>query len=146
MLKRYLLVIALFVLFLAGCGGGAPDSPPLVYLVEDGDLIDGFQSSYCWEQGIGATLCVDTMEPYFDEIIALPADAPIRFQFDTPFPNEVTISISEEVFGDSIVSESVSPAEIVDWSPNVPPGEYVIDVHTGWKQGDVTYWFGIVLE
>ncbi|MBC8333854.1 MAG: hypothetical protein ISR59_02800 [Anaerolineales bacterium] len=145
MSKKLILLIVLTVIFLASCGGNL-DSPPLVYLVADGDLVDGFQSSYCWDQGVGATICVDTIEPYFDETTHLPANAPIRFQFDTPLPNEVKISISEELFGETIFSESLSPAEIIDWSPAVPPGEYVIDIHVSWKQGAVAYWFSIVIE
>jgi len=145
MLKRIILMILLTGMLLTGCGGNL-DNPPLVYLVSDGDLVDGFQSSYCWDQGIGATICVDTMEPYFDETTHLPADAPLRFQFDTPLPDEVKISISEELFGETILSESLSPAEIIDWSPVIPSGEYIVDVHVSWKQGDVAYWFSLLLE
>ncbi len=145
MSKKLILLIVLTVIFLASCGGNL-DSPPLVYLVADGDLVDGFQSSYCWDQGVGAMICVDTIEPYFDETTHLPANAPIRFQLDTPLPNEVKISISEELFGETILSESLSPAEIIDWSPAVPPGEYIVDVHVSWKQGDVAYWFSVLLE
>jgi len=143
--KKILFPIVLAAALLAGCGG-ALDNPPLVYLVKDGDLVDGFQSSYCWDQGVGATICVDTMEPYFDETTHLPADAPLRFQFDTPLPDEVTISISEELFGETIHSENMSPNEIIDWSPAVPTGEYIIAVHVSWKQGAVAYWFSVILE
>ena len=145
MSKRMLLTFMLIGLILTSCGGDL-SNPPLVYLVRNGNLIDGFQSSYCWAQGIGGTICVDTVEPYFEEIIRLPGDEPIRFQFDTPLPDEVTISISEELFGASILTESLPPSEIIDWSPDVPPGDYIIDVHTSWKQGDVTYWFSVSLE
>ena len=145
MTKKILFLFVLTATLLAGCGSNL-DSPPLVYLVRNGNLIDGFQSSYCWDQGVGGTICVDTMEPYFEETIRLSADEPIRFQFDTPLPDEVTISISEELFGASIQTESLPPSEIIDWSPNVPPADYIIDVHTSWKQGDVTYWFSVSLE
>ena len=145
MSKKLTLLIILTALVLAGCGGSL-DSPPLVYLVSDNNLVDGFQSSYCWDGGIGGTLCVDTIEPYFDETTHLPANAPIRFQFDTPLPDEVTISISEELFGETLFSENMSPSEFIDWSPAVAPGEYILDVHTSWKQGDVSYWFSIDLR
>jgi len=145
MSKRMLLTFMLIGLLLTSCGGDL-SNPPLVYLVKNDNLIDGFQSSYCWDQGIGATICVDTVEPYFEEIIRLPGDEPIRFQLDTPLPDEVTISISEELFGASILTESLPPSEIIDWSPDVPPGDYIIDVHTSWKQGEVTYWFSVLLE
>ena len=144
-MKKLLLMILLVTILLTACGSNL-DSPPLVYLVAESDLMDGFQSSYCWEQGIGAALCVDTIEPYFDETTHLPADAPLQFQLDAPLPNEVTISISEELFGETILSESMTPADFIDWSPAVAPGAYIIDVHTKWKQGDVTYWFSVELE
>ena len=144
-MSKRLLVMIIFAAFLLIACGANLDSPPLVYLVRNGNLIDGFQSSYCWDQGVG-TICVDTVEPYFEEIIRLPWDESIRFQFDTPLPDEVTISISEELFGASIQTKSLPPSEIIDWSPNVPAGDYIIDVHTSWKQGDVTYWFSVSLE
>ena len=90
MFNKILLISVLAALVLSGCGGNL-DSPPLVYLVTDSNLVDGFQSSYCWDR-IGGTLCVDTIEPYFDESTYLSANAPLRFQFDTPLPDEVTIS------------------------------------------------------
>ena len=138
MYKRILIPLLVSGLLLTSCGGNL-DSPPLVYLVRNGNLIDGFQSSYCWDQGIGGTLCVDTMEPYFEETIRLSVVEPIRFQFDTPLPDEVTISISEELFGDSILTESLPPSDFIDWSPNVPPDDYIVDVYTSWNQGGVTY-------
>lgn len=144
MSKKGMFLIFLTLVLLTGCGSNL-DSPPLVYLVRNGNLIDGFQSSYCWDQGV-STLCVDTVEPYFEEIIRWPPGEPLRFQFDTPLPDEVTISISDELFGESVLTESLPPSEIIDWSPNIPPGDYVIDVHTSWEQGDVTYWFSIFLE
>ena len=145
MLKKIFLVTILTALIVSGCGGSL-DSPPLVYLVKNGNLIKGFQSSYCWDQGVGGTLCVDTIEPYFEETIRLSAGEPIRFQFDTPLPDEVAISISKELFGDSIQTENLPPSETIDWSPSIPPGDYIIDVNTSWEQGNVTYWFSVSVE
>lgn len=143
--RSLLLMMVLGTLILVGCGTNL-DSPPRVYLVEGTELVDGFQSSYCWDQGVGAAICVDTIEPFFDETTRLSHTAPIRFQFDSPLPDEVTISISEELFGETIFSESLAPSDILDWSPAVGPGTYIVDVHTSWKQGDVSYWFSLLLE
>ena len=82
-MPKRILVLILLVTLLSGCGGDL-SNPPLVYLVRNGNLIDGFQSSYCWDQGIRGALCVDTIEPYFEEIIRWPPGEPLRFQFDTP--------------------------------------------------------------
>ena len=143
--SKLLVLMVLVVIFLTGCGTNL-DSPPLVYLVEGSELVDGFQGSYCWDQGAGAAICVDKIEPFFDKTTSLSHTAPIRFQFDSPLPEETTISISEELFGETIFSESLTPAEFLDWSPAVGPGTYIIDVHTSWKQGDVSYWFSVVFE
>ena len=143
--NKLLLLMALITIFLTACGSKL-NSPPLVYLMDESGLVDGFQSSYCWDQGSGAALCVDTIEPYFDETTSLSASAPIRFQLDAPLPDEVTISISEELFGETIFSESVTPSDNLDWAPKVGPGAYIIDVQTSWKQGDVSYWFRVVLD
>jgi hypothetical protein len=143
--KLPLVVIILITVALTACGGNL-DSPPLVYLEAESGLVDGFQGSYCWDQGRGAAICVDKILPYFDETPRLNLNDPIRFQFDTPLPDQVTISISEELFGDTIVSESMTPAEMIEWSPMVGAGTYIIDVQTTWKQGGVSYFFSVLLE
>jgi hypothetical protein len=130
---------------LAGCGGGLA-SPPLVYLVANGELVDGFQSSYCWDGGVGGTLCKDTTAPYFESPTSLPAGSPIQIQFDTPLPDEVAISIDKEIFGETVLSETLPASELIAWSPGVPPGDYILGVHATWKQGGVSYWFSVALE
>ena len=139
------LVMILITIALAACSGSL-DSPPLVYLETDSGLVDGFQGSYCWDQGRGAAICVDKVLPYFDETTRLDQNEPIRFRLDPPLPDQVTISISEELFGETIVSESVTPAEMIEWSPLVGAGTYIIDVQTNWEQGGVTYFFSVILE
>ena len=145
MSKKILLVVVFTAMLLAGCGGRV-DTPPLVYLVTDSGLVDGFQSSYCWDNGIRGTLCVDSIEPYFDETTSLPSSGPLHIQLDTPLPNEVTLSLSREVFGDTIVSETMPVTENMDWSPAVQAGEYILAVHTVWPQGEIVYWFSISLK
>ncbi|HSG42796.1 MAG TPA: hypothetical protein VLA72_06545 [Anaerolineales bacterium] len=144
--KKKLLILLITAILLVSCGGSSVDSPPLVYLVKDGELIDGFQSSYCWDDGAGAALCVDTVEPYFDETTHLSTGGLIQFLLDTPLPDEVTLSLSKELFGDIIISETVAVVENIDWSPAVDSGEYILTVHAKWTQGDVAYWFRVSLE
>ena len=145
MSKRIFALIVLAAVLLTGCGENI-DSPPLIYLVANGELLDGFQSSYCWDDGIAGVICKDTVAPHFESSIPLDAGAPIRFQLDTPLPNEVTIAISKEVLGETIFSETMPAFELIDWSPAVTPGEYIVYVHGKWKQGEVTYWFSVSLE
>ena len=145
MSKRIFALIVLMAVSLTGCGEDI-DSPPLIYLVANGELVDGFQSSYCWDSGKDGTLCMDTAAPYFESSTPLDASAPIRFQLDTPLPEKVILSISKEVLGKSIFSETIPASEFIDWSPAVAPGEYIIYVHAKWKPGEVTYWFSVLLE
>ena len=145
MSKRILLTIALVTVLLSGCGGGV-GTPPLVYLISNGELVDGFQSSYCWDSGVRGTLCVDSIEPYFEHSTPLSADASIQLQLDSPLPDSLTLSLSREVFGDTLVSESVPVAELVEWSPAMDTGEYILTAHVKWPQGDIAYWFSISLE
>ena len=145
MQKRKALILALMTLLLAGCGNTV-DTPPLVYLISNGELVDGFQSSYCWDGGVRGNLCVDSIEPYFDDTITIPANASIQLQLDAPLPDSLTLSLSREVFGGTLVSETVPAADFVDWSPAVEAGEYILTVGARWPQGDVAYWFSILLE
>ena len=145
MSKNLSLIIALITILLTACGGNL-DNPPLVYLVSDGEPVNGFQGSYCWEEGPGSAICVDMVEPYFDQITQLPANQPIRFQLDKPLPNEVSISVSEELFGDTLLSETIPVTEFIEWSPTLASGAYIIAVHTSWKQGAVTYWFSVSIK
>jgi hypothetical protein len=145
MSKKVLQLYAVIAVLVTGCGGG-PASPPLVYLVTASGLVDGFQSSYCWDGGAGGTLCVDTIAPTFSSPTSLPAGDPIQFQFDTPLPDEVVLSASKELFGETIYSESKPAAELITWSTQLPPGEYILAVHVTWKQGSVSYWYSVSLE
>ena len=132
--------------FLMVSCGSSVDSSPLIYLVSNGELADGFQGPYCWDKGAGGALCVDPIQPYFDETIRFPASGPIQFLLDEPLPDEVTLSLSRELFGDNVISEKVSVTENMDWYPDVDAGEYILTVGAKWPQGDVVYWFSIVLE
>ena len=145
MSKRMFALIVLMAVLLPGCGEDI-GSPPLIYLVSNGELVDGFQSSYCWDTGKDGTLCMDTVAPHFESFTPLDANAPIRFQLDIPLPEEVTLSISKDAFGESIYSETMPASDFIDWSPPVAPDEYIIYVHAKWEQGEVTYWFSVLLE
>ena len=125
MSKKLIPLVILIAILSARCGGDLSE-PPLIYLVSNDGLVDGFQSSYCWDQGIGEGICKDTVAPYFESSTPLDASAPIRFQLDTPLPEIVTLSISKEVLGDSIFLETRPASEFIDWSPAVAPGEYII--------------------
>ena len=145
MLKRIFALIVLTTFLLTSCGENI-GSPPLIYLVSNGELVDGFQSSYCWDSGMDGTLCMDTVEPYFESSTQLNANSSIQFQLDTPLPNEVTLFIRREVSGETILSERMPVSETITWSPTVAPGTYILAMHAKWKQGEVTYWFSVLLE
>jgi hypothetical protein len=109
-------------------------------------IVEGFQSSYCWDDGLGGGLCVDSIEPRFDSALALPAGEPLRLQLDKPLPDSVTLALSEEVFGDAIMLEVLTPDETLEWPVSVAPGAYILTASGVWPQGDVTYYFSISLE
>jgi hypothetical protein len=143
--KRILSVMVLMAMFLVGCGGGV-SSPPLIKLSVNGEMLDGLQGAYCWDRGIAGTVCADPIEPHFDQAVSLPINTPIQLQLDKPLPNDVTLSLSKEVFGNTIISETVPVSEMMKWSPAVEAGEYILTVHATWKQGDVSYRFSISFE
>ncbi len=143
--RRLIPLIILMTTLLTGCGGDLAN-PPLIYLVANGKLVDGFQSSYCWDQGFGTAICKDTVAPYFESSTPLDASAPIQFQLDTPLPDVVTLTISKEVLGEALLSETAPASESIKWSPPVAPGEYILSVDAKWKPGVVSYWFSVSLE
>lgn len=139
------LPVLLGVLLLVACTG--PRAPSDIRLLDRGTPVEGLQGAYCWDSWL-SDVCVDPMEPQFvpGTEHPLPADEPIQLQLDRPLPDTLTLSLSAELFGDEIVSDSLAPAEVVRWAPDVPPGTYVLNVDAGWRQGDVTYWFYIALN
>ncbi len=145
MKKILLVVLALICLTLMACKERI-ESPPLIYLQQGDTLYDGFQGPYCWDSGSGAALCVDPIPPQFDETPTLAAGDGINLLLDTPLPDSVTLSLSNELFGDAVASESVPVAEDITWIPQVEPGQYILAVSASWKQGDVTYWYSISIE
>ena len=145
-MKKTVVVLPVLVGLLIVACTGKVSSPPLIRLVADDALIDGYQGPYCWERAAGPAICVDPRPPQFDSATSLPASEPIRLQLDKPLPDSVTLSLSEEVFGEPLISETVAPAETVEWAAQVEPGQYILRVGATWKQGDVFYWFSIALE
>jgi len=145
MKKRMILTIGLVGLVLTACTART-SGPSNIQLNTDDGLIQGAPGGYCWDNGPGGTLCVDPFEPEFGSPVALPAEEPIRLQLDKPLPDTVTLWLSEEVYGDTIVSEDVQVAETLEWSPQVEEGEYILNVDAAWRQGETTYRFSILLE
>ncbi len=140
--KRFVFCLAVF--FLASCSP-SPSSPPLIQLNVNGDTITGLQGAYCWDSGITGTLCVDPFPPSFEGQTPLEVPGPIRLVLDQPLPQTLNLSLTTELFGDDVTATSLEVSNRVEWSPNVPAGAYILNVHGAWKQGDVTYWFYISL-
>jgi len=143
--KRMTAMMALLATFLlAGCAG----SPPPIKLNVNGTKMDGVQGAYCWDGGLfSGTVCVDPVEPVFDASIPLQAGTPIQLNIEKPFPDTVILSLSNEVFGEAIVTETVPVLSFIRWVPAVDAGEYILTVHATWaKKGDVSYWFKIRLD
>jgi hypothetical protein len=140
------LLAPLLVLFAAAiaCGTG-PSSPPIINLNVGGSTVSGLQGAYCWDQGIGGTICVDPMEPAFSSYTPIPAGSPITLELESPLPDNLVLSLSTEVFGDVVYTEVVDVSDSVDWSPPVDAGEYILTASASWEQGDVTYWFAVAM-
>lgn len=145
MKPKFIFVLLIAITTLLACGTSSPSSPPSIELNVDGVLMSGLQGAYCWDQGIGGTVCVDPIEPMFDHAIPLPANSPIKLELAAPLPDTLVLSLSNEVFGDIVFSDIVNVDDVVEWSPPVAPGEYILTASGGWEQGDVTYWFSISL-
>jgi len=118
-----------------------------MYLIAgDGTLMDGFQGPYCWDSGDGAALCVDPIPPQFDETTTIAAGEAIRLQLDTPLPTTVSLDLRIDTFGDSAAEATIDVNPTIEWTPAAAPGQYVLVVSGTWPQGDVSYWFSVVLE
>lgn len=139
MKTKTLPVLLFFALLLAACSG--PSSPPSIQLELNGETVSGLSGAYCWDSGLSGTLCVDPIPPSFEGMTPLAVDGPVRLVLDRPLPQELSVSLTPELFGDSVASETLDVGSTVEWLPDAPAGEYVLNVNARWKQGDVTYWF-----
>jgi len=50
------------------------------------------------------------------------------------------------VVGETIFSGTMPVSELIGWSPAIALGEYILNVQTKWKQGEVPYWLNVKLE
>lgn len=141
---KILLFLALIVFLTAGCTA-APSSPPTVYLEVNGDKVPGYQGAYCWDGGLSGTLCVDPLPPSFEEQTPVEVERLLRFQLDRPLPQSLNVSLSPELFGDTVDAETLEVNAAAEWRPDAPAGVYVLNVDARWEQGDVTYWFYILI-
>lgn len=137
---KTLFFLSLLVVLAAACSS-APSNPPLIYINVNGESVSGYQGAYCWDGGLSGTLCVDPFPPAFEGQVPLEPGTTIRLELDRPLPDSLTVSLTPELFGDSAAEAELDAGAEVEWTPVVPPGNYVLNVNASWKQGDVTYWF-----
>jgi hypothetical protein len=63
----------------------APSSnPPPIRLLVDGDEVDAFQGSYCWQSSNGAGLCVDSVGAALSDLPDVGSPASLTFRFPLP--------------------------------------------------------------
>ncbi len=138
---------------------GNPPQPPDSTLSYSGREVRGTLGSYCWSSG-SSSICADTFRvlvPSKDRTLTVPPGSEMVFHFGgqssaykvegaTAYPiNTIdkwgvkpgSSHRALKAHGSGI--ERAIPAEL-------PPGEYVVDVFITVRQGEVTYYFRIMVE
>jgi hypothetical protein len=139
-------------------GGNLP-RPPDSTLSYGGREVKGTLGSYCWSSG-SSSICADTFRvlvPSKERTLTVPSGSEMVFHFGgqssaykvegaTAYPintiNKWGVkpgSSHRALKAHSSGIERAIPAEL-------PPGEYVVDVFITVRQGDVTYYFRIMVE
>ena len=142
--KIYLFVLILAAVSLTGCGILGGDTPPGLTLSGDGEDITVGAGTYCW-----GGLCADGIyPPVVDTFVQLPADGQVTLEFGRPKPDSLFLALdSYDTFpeADSAASTRLETVpDTISWTPDVPPGEYVLSVTARWDRGnDAAYHLGV---
>lgn len=138
-MKKWLILFpALFLL--AGC----QLSPPSLSVKADGEALDVYQGSYCW-QAFGKGECADTGGPA-DVIgedkprtVEAGSEAVLSFWGDPE-----TLNMSLEGSRETVVLTLENGKATVDLPDE--PGVYLYSVSGHWEQGDTGYFFQVKVE
>ena len=163
------LALLLFIAFLlVGCNGEEEvdvddlESPPEIVLLLDGEQVGPFGDTVCWpEQEDGTVdtdayaeitdICEDNAIPMFDDATfsALNVGSEIRLGLEEPLPErlDLVLSYPDDIFAAEAASEFIIDGDVATWSPDVPPGDYILLALGFWPDvGGVTYYFPITIE
>jgi hypothetical protein len=138
---------------------GVPAPPALYLVVGDAEEVEGQVGTYCWTSDPDASgqaqgLCVDVFWPPPHEAFMPLPSGEIRLRFAHTPPATVTLSLYDAAgLASDRSAESVAEvafeqfAEPVAWSPEAPPGDYVLVVQAWWpdRGNDAMYSFGVSL-
>ena len=141
--KWHHMIPILILVLLAACSSS--DSPPQIKLEVNGQPESGLAGPYCWGSGIGSALCVDPIPPSLEQMTLHPLDGTVRLQLEKPLPDSFFVSLSPDIFEQPVDSTQLDADSFVEWTPNVPPGNYLLTVSGKWNQGDAGYWFYVSL-
>lgn len=122
-----------------------PGERPVYYLIDaNGERIAGQIGSWCW-----ADACVDLEAPPHPEVFALVVGGTITLALDPPVPEEMALSLRPaQGAGAQAAAEEIAPDSLeIAWTPDAPPGEYVLTAHGSYDGGasDLSYYFGVTL-
>ncbi len=144
--RRLLLsLLLLFAIFLTACGSGRGSEPPDLTLTTDGGSHVAVTGTYCW-----GGLCVDTVyPPVVETFVELAPGEPLELAFARPQPAYAFMALDlYETFpeADSAASQRLDPVtNPVIWSPDIPPGDYILLVSAQWDGGDASYHMGVTI-
>jgi hypothetical protein len=144
-------VLAGLVLVLTACGSstgepraadettaGLSDTPPPIRLVVDGDEVDAFQGSFCWQGTDGAGMCADSVGAALSDLPDVGSPESVAFRFPLP---DTTFTASFDPVGEGC--SRTFEGHVVDLGdgdyrvdPAGPPGRYRVSVMGRASQGE----------
>jgi hypothetical protein len=150
-MKRISVILLVVVMAVTACGSGrvedVPERPRFSLMTAEGEMVEPHATGGCWPYYVEDE--VDEICSHIDlnfdpdAVVELPADGLIRVEMrSTVEPDRVSLHLLGAATLDTATTDELG---VIEWSPDVPPGEYVLSVEGYWGelQGSVDSTFSV---
>lgn len=109
---------------------------------------------YCWPEASGEVLCADSAQVRVSKHLKIRTGEQVRFRMSIrQRPRHLQLEVNEALpddadpneigAGKEVMSKTLEPSTSPAWRVSLPKGRYVLSLSAAWKQGSVTWGFGI---
>lgn len=128
-----------------------PQPPPVFLQRADFGWLEGLRGGYCFPPGEQGVCLLYEAPPYPDEFSLVPNGSDLHLLLGAlPFPRAVDLYLYATTRDGAVAAlqaDVTGEALRLDWTPDVPPGDYVLQVRLSWDETtDAEYYFGVSLS